>query len=144
RVEKIALLASFDERALLEAAASVEHQSEHPLAAAIVHAAKERDVVLKDARDFQSVAGNGAGGRVDGKIVLVGKRNFLDDAGVKNLDAIPISKNVATEIFVAIGGEAAGAIALTDPIKESTPQAVEELHALGLKLFLATGDNEAT
>jgi P-type Cu+ transporter len=148
RVEKVVPLPPFDENAVLEAAASVEHQSEHPLAAAVVRAARERNIELRDARDFQSVAGSGAAGRVNGNEVVAGKRRFLAERGVQNLDALDreaanLRADARTTIFVAIGGRAAGVLALSDPIKDSTPDAVAQLHEFGLKLIIVTGDNEA-
>ncbi len=140
---------SVTEEELLVAAAAVEQNSEHPLAAAIVNGAKERGVKLPAVTDFQSTTGGGVVGQVDGKRVLVGKAQFLRSQNISDLETVEakateLQQQGQTVIFVAIDGHAAGILAVSDPIKESTPVAIEQLHKLGLKIIMLTGDNERT
>ena len=134
---------------LLRYAAAVEQNSEHPLGRAIVGAARERNLELHAPDEFDSVTGGGVVGVVDGKNVLVGKPDFLrsnDVADVESLsnDAERLQNEGRTVMFVAIDGRFAGLLAVSDPIKESSPQAVQTLHDLGLKVIMLTGDNEHT
>jgi Cu+-exporting ATPase len=134
---------------LLFTAASVEQNSEHPLAAAIVHGAKERGVKLQGVADFNSVTGGGVVGKIGEREIAVGKLKFLQDRGVTDLGAIEPKATVLqaegqTAMFVAIDGKAAGIITVSDPIKASTPEAIAQLHKLGLKIIMLTGDNERT
>ncbi len=138
-----------EENDLLAIAASVEHSSEHPLAAAIVSGAKARGLTLRAVSDFQSITGGGVSARVDGRSVLVGKPAFLSERSVTGLDTLvstsaPLQEQAQTVIYVALDGAAAGFIAVADAIKESTPAAIQSLHALGLKIVMLTGDNKAT
>ena len=134
---------------LLGAAAAVEQQSEHPLASAIVRGAQDRHLLLGKVANFQSNTGGGVSGEVNGKRVLVGKAQFLKDQDVRDLGefesrAAELQAAGQTAIFVAIDGRAAGILTVSDPIKESTPAAVEHLHQLGIKVIMLTGDNERT
>jgi Cu+-exporting ATPase len=134
---------------LLTVAAAVEQNSEHPLAAAIVNDAKDRGVKLPTVTEFQSTTGGGVVGQVDGKRVLVGKPQFLRSQGIGDFEkletkAADLQQQGQTAIFVAIDGRAAGIISVSDPIKESTLAAIEQLHKLGLKIIMLTGDNERT
>ena len=135
---------------LLGCAASVEQSSEHPLAAAIVAAAKARSLPLTPITSFASETGGGVSARVGARAVLVGKIAFLESKGVSGLDAALAAKAVALEdegrtvVFVAVDGRAAGFVAIADPIKESAAEAIRELRALGLKLHMLTGDNART
>lgn len=138
-----------DANGLLIAAASVEQQSEHPLAAAIVAGAKDRDLKLQPAQNFQSTTGGGVAAQVAGREVAVGKFAFLQSRNVTGLDALaaeaePLQRQGQTAIFVAIDGKAAGIVSVADPIKESTPEAIRSLHALGLRVVMLTGDNQHT
>ncbi len=140
---------SFSERELLRVAASVEQNSEHPLAHAVREALKDHDVELLPVEDFQSVTGGGVTGDVEGRKVVVGQRSFLADArigGLAGLDeeAVRLESEGNTVLFVGVDGGAAGLLAVSDPIKESTPEAVRMLHALGLEVIVLTGDNERT
>ncbi len=137
-----------DEQALLQAAASVEQGSEHPLARAVVDAAKERGLSLGQPEQFESFTGGGVVGQIDGREVLVGKADFLRERGI---DPGPLEERATamqserrTVIFVGVDGKLAGILAVADPIKESTPEAVEALHRLGLRIIMLTGDNERT
>jgi Cu+-exporting ATPase len=139
----------FKEEDLLRLAASAEQNSEHPLAAALVKAAKEKDLSLSKSADFNSTTGGGISAKVEERIVRVGKPDFLKEAGVKGLEALrdPADKLQSkghTVIFVAVDGQAAGILAVSDAIKPSTHEAIKALHKLGLKIHMVTGDNEKT
>jgi Cu+-exporting ATPase len=149
RLTTIVPAGSVTEEELLTTAAAVEQNSEHPLAAAIVNGAKERGVKLPAVTDFQSTTGGGVTGQVNGRRVLVGKPQFLHAQGIADLGtleakAAELQQQGQTAIFVAIDGRAAGIVSVSDPIKESTPAAIEQLHKLGLKIIMLTGDNECT
>jgi Cu+-exporting ATPase len=138
-----------NESELLAAAAAVEQQSEHPLASAIVRGGQDRHVQVEQAVNFQSSTGGGVSGEVNGKRVLAGKPQFLKTENVRDLDeleskAAELQAHGQTVIFVAINGRAAGILAVSDPIKESTPAAIEHLHQLEIKVIMLTGDNERT
>ncbi|HYR58383.1 MAG TPA: copper-translocating P-type ATPase, partial [Chthoniobacteraceae bacterium] len=138
-----------DAAVLLAAAASVEQQSEHPLAAAIVAGAKERGLELRTAEHFQSTTGGGVSAQIGADEVLVGKLAFLQSRNVTGLDALaaeaePLQRKGHTTIFAAIGGAAAGLVSVADPIKDSTPAAIRALHELGLRIVMLTGDNPHT
>jgi Cu+-exporting ATPase len=140
---------SISEDELLRASAAVEQNSEHPLAAAIVNGAKERGAQLSVVRDFESTTGGGVIGQVNGHRVLVGKPRFLRDQGISDLDKLEskgaeLQRQGETVIFVAVDDRPAGILAVADPIKESTPAAIEHLHKLGIKIVMLTGDNERT
>ncbi len=133
---------------LLRLAASLERGSEHPLAAAIVAAAEERGLALGTASDFDSPVGKGVIGMVDGRSMAIGNRRLMQDIGV---DSTPLADEAealraqgATAILVAIDGQPAGVIAIADPIKPTTPAAVEELRNAGLHIVMLTGDNSTT
>jgi Cu+-exporting ATPase len=134
---------------LLLVAASVEQNSEHPLAAAIVHGAKERGLKLQSVADFNSVTGGGVVGKIGGREIAVGKLKFLQERGVAGMEilepkATALQAEGQTAMFVAINGKAAGILTVSDPIKASTPEAIAQLHKLGLKIIMLTGDNERT
>jgi P-type Cu+ transporter len=138
-----------DAQRLLQIAASIEQSSEHPLARAIFGAAKEKNLELLAVKDFQSTTGGGITGNVDGKTVHVGKETFLAESGVTIPDALKQEaqawqEKAQTVVWVATGDTAAGILAIADPIKESTPQAIKALHTLGLKVIMCTGDNRKT
>jgi Cu+-exporting ATPase len=139
----------FDENELLRLIASVEQNSEHPLAAALTEAAKERNLDLTNAADFDSVTGGGVSAVVDGKTVQVGKAGFLEERDVTGLERLKdsageLQRKGKTVIFAAVDGKAAGLLAVADPIKKSTPDAIRALHELGLKIHMVTGDQEQT
>ena len=149
RLTSIVPADSISEEELLAAAAAVEQNSEHPLAAAIVNGAKERGIKVPAVSDFQSTTGGGVTGQVDGRRVLVGKPQFLRSQGIDDLEklevkAAELQQQGQTAIFVGIDGRAAGIVSVSDPIKESTPAAIEQLHRLGIKIIMLTGDNERT
>jgi Cu+-exporting ATPase len=134
---------------LLRLAASVEQQSEHPLARAIVAGAAARNLGVPAVEHFASVTGGGARGSVEGRAVLVGRRGWLAEEGVADLAALDeesfsLERKGHTVMHVAIDRRLAGLIAVSDPIKASSPEAVRSLHALGLRLIMLTGDSEQT
>ena len=134
---------------LLKVAASAEQNSEHPLARALVNAAKEKGLALGKSSDLISTTGGGVSSKVDARTVRVGKPDFLKQAGVQGLEALSTSAEKLqnkghTVIFVAVDGQATGILAVSDPIKSGTPAAVNALHKLGLKIHMVTGDNEQT
>jgi len=138
----------FDQNELLRLAAGVERASEHPLADAIVQAAKDKHLTLGRVEDFDSPTGKGALGRIDGRHVLLGNAAFLDEHGVK-IDALAteaeqLRQDGATVINVAVDGALAGIIAIADPVKASTPNALKALKAAGIKVIMLTGDNHTT
>ena len=149
RVVRILLQPGFDEAGLLQLAAPVEALSEHPLAAALVRAARERGLDLAPVEQFDSHTGAGVTGRVGGRRVVVGSAEFLKEQGVSGLEgALEEAKQCQasgqTVMFVARDEKIAGAFALADPIKPTTPAAIQRLHQMGLKIVMLTGDNEAT
>lgn len=149
RITQIAVTAHWQENDLLRVAAAVEKNSEHPLALAIVQGALERNINIPEVQQFNSITGGGVTGIVDGKRVLVGKPNLMNENHIKGIDSLQIQaketqEQAQTVIFLAIDGEAIGFIAVADPIKASTPKAIEDLHRLGLKVIMLTGDNEYT
>jgi P-type Cu+ transporter len=141
-------VAGFSESEVLRLAASLERGSEHPLGTAIVEAALERGLPLAGASDFDSPAGKGVTGKVDGRAVLVGSAAFLSENGVEAHDladdAEKLRSDGATAIFVAVGGRAAGILALSDPVKATTPAALAALRKDGVRIVMLTGDNRTT
>jgi len=148
RVVAVAPAAGFDETTVLSLGASLERSSEHPLAAAIVASAKQRGVEIKDVADFSSVTGKGVIGKVGGRQVAVGNANLLKEIGIESVDlearAGELRKEGATAMFVAIDGQPAGIIAVADPIKATTPDALASLRADGVRIVMLTGDNRTT
>jgi Cu+-exporting ATPase len=147
------------EHDLLQIAASVEAHSEHPLARAIVEAAKKEQIALREVTDFQSTTGGGvsaklatsspSGGGLDGRRVLVGKEKFLADSGVTlsnelKRQADRLQEQAQTTVWVAVDGHAAGVLGIADPIKPRTRTAIHALHDMGLKIIMCTGDNRRT
>lgn len=130
---------------VLRLSAAVEQHSEHPLASAIVQYAQEQALPLPLVEDFYSVTGQGVSGKVKGQEILVGKLSFLQDKQVDiaafQQRAEHLQHQALTTMFVAISGQAAGILIVNDPIKQSTPQAIEALHQLGLKIIMLSGDN---
>ena len=133
---------------LLAYAGGLERASEHPLAGAIVSGAENRGAELKKADDFESHTGKGVSGSIDGKPVLLGNRRLLEAFGVspEALDeaAGRLRDEGKTTMFVAVDGNIAGIVSVSDPIKETTPEAMEKLHAEGIRIVMLTGDSQAT
>jgi P-type Cu+ transporter len=137
------------ERDVLQIAASLESHSEHPLGRAIVEAAKKEKLEPRKVTDFQSITGGGVSGRLDGKIVLAGKEKFLTDANVTiseelKKEAHRLQENAQTTAWLALDGKAVGILGIADPIKPTTKKAIRELHQMGLKVIMCTGDNRRT
>lgn len=149
RLTNIIPVASISEEELLTAAAAVEAHSEHPLAAAVVRGAAERGITPAKVTDFQSTTGGGVSGSFNGRKVLIGKAPFLKSEGVGDFadlesKAGELQQQGHGAMFVAIDGRAAGILAVSDPIKESTAGAISQLHRLGIKVIMLTGDHERT
>jgi Cu+-exporting ATPase len=138
----------FDEDTVLRLAASLERASEHPLAEAIVRGAKDREISLTDTDQFESITGQGVSGTVDGRLVALGNTRLMQSLSVdfENLAAAAEAGRAQgqTVMLVAIDGKAAGLIGVADPIKQSTPEAIRDLHAEGVKIVMLTGDNHTT
>jgi Cu+-exporting ATPase len=138
----------FDEGELLHLAASVEQASEHPLGAAVVAAAKARGLALGKVRGFDSPTGKGAIGMVERKHIVLGNGRFLSelniDIGSLSEAADRLRQDGATVIFIAVNGKLAGAIAIADPVKTTTPAALAALKAAGVRIVMLTGDNRTT
>ena len=135
-----------DENELLRLAASVERASEHPLAAAIVAAAEARALSLAAAEDVRPLTGKGITGRVEGREVVIGNTALLSGEGIANpfeARATELARD-GTVMFVGVDGKAAGAIALSDPVKATTPGALAKLTADGIRIVMLTGDNKVT
>jgi Cu+-exporting ATPase len=148
KVTTLVAVEGMDESELLRLAASLERASEHPLAAAIVDAARERGLELAEAADFDSITGKGVRGRIDGHEVAIGNQRLLESLGVDpgHLQERAERQRVEGEtvMFVAIDGRPAGLVGVADPIKESTPAALQALRAEGLRIVMLTGDNRTT
>jgi Cu+-exporting ATPase len=148
KLVSIVTAAGIEEQTLLELAASLERGSEHPLAAAIVAGAQERGVELRNAAAFDSVTGKGVKGEIDGRQVALGNRALLDDlkidAGELATKAEKLRADGQTVMFVAVDGKAAGLIGVADPIKETTPEAIKQLHEEGIRIVMLTGDSRTT
>jgi heavy metal translocating P-type ATPase len=148
RVVAIRSLAGSNEKDLLRLSASLERQSEHPLGAAIVAAAELQGLALAPVAGFEALAGKGVTGSVDGHRLIIGSRRILSEAGIdaRALDAALAgeARNGATPVAIAIDGAAAGVIAVADPIKPSSPQAIATLQAAGIKVRMLTGDHAMT
>jgi Cu+-exporting ATPase len=139
----------FDAKEFLRLAASLEQNSEHPLAAAIVKGAKAQGIVFESVKDFRSVTACGVVGTVAGRAVMIGKPGFLRNEKTTGLEpleasAMKLQEEGKTAMFVAIDGKPAGILAVADPIKATTAEAIAQLHKLGLKLVMLTGDNRRT
>jgi Cu+-exporting ATPase len=139
----------FDKKDFLRLAASLEQGSEHPLAAAIVQGAKDQSIALEGVKNFRSVTAGGVVGNVGERVVMVGKPDFLREENIADLtsleaSAVKLQEDGKTAMFVAIDGKPAGILAVADPIKATTAEAIKELHALGLELVMLTGDNRRT
>ncbi|MDI1327747.1 MAG: heavy metal translocating P-type ATPase [Brevundimonas sp.] len=138
----------FAEAELLRLSASLERGSEHPLADAIIRAARDRDLPLSEATDFDSPVGRGVRGMVEGRPVALGNSRYLGELSVDVSALEPKAEALrhdgATAIFMAVDGRAAGVIGIADPIKATTPDAILALKAAGLRLVMMTGDNRTT
>ena len=137
------------EHELLQIAASVETHSEHPLARAMVEAAKKGRIDSREVTDFQSTTGGGVVAKLDGKQILVGREKFLTDLNVRVSEELRnkshrLQANAQTTAWVAVDGQAIGVLGIADPIKPTTTEAIRQLHQMGLKIIMCTGDNHRT
>jgi len=148
RLESVIANGTMDDQTMLRLAASLERSSEHPLAAAIVAGARERGVKLTDATRFDSLTGKGVIGEVDGHRVALGNRSLLDEfqfaAGDLSKQAEALRASGQTTMFVVVDEKPAGIIGVADPIKETTADAVKQLHAEGIRIVMLTGDSHTT
>jgi P-type Cu+ transporter len=149
RVTRCVAAPGAEEDELLRIAASIEQNSEHPLARAIVDRAREAGLALSPVADFESTTGGGVMGESKGKMVRVGKRKFIEESGVgigEDLDraAQQLQEKAQTVVWVAVDQSAVGLLAIADPIKETASKAIDSLHGLGLKVIMCTGDNRKT
>jgi Cu+-exporting ATPase len=153
RVVAVRTAPGVSEAELLRLAASLERGSQHPLGAAIVAAAEERSLALAPASDFDAPTGKGVTGTVEGRRLVIGNRPFLEETGIDtaseagralSAEADRLRQDGASVILVAVDGRAAGAIAVADPIKATTPGALAALKAVGIRVVMLTGDNATT
>jgi Cu+-exporting ATPase len=144
----VAPVGGWDEPGLLRLTASLERGSEHPLAAAIVSGAQDRGVEPAGTESFESVTGKGVKGRVDGRSVSLGNRNLFDSMGIDPGElagkAEALRNEGQTVMFVAVDGKAAGLLGVADPVKETTPEAIRQLHEEGIRIVMLTGDSRTT
>ncbi len=137
------------ERELLQIAASVESHSEHPVARAIVEAAKKEQITLRDVTDFLSTTGGGVSAKFDGRRILAGNEKFLAHSGVTFSDELKrqadrLQEQAQTTVWIALDGQAVGVLGIADPIKPTTRTAIRALHDMGMKIIMCTGDNRRT
>jgi Cu+-exporting ATPase len=148
RLMTVAPVPGYAEGELLRLAAGLEQSSEHPLAAAIVSGAHDRGVVPPKAQDFRSLTGKGVTGTVEGRSLTVGTVSFLTDLSVETKHLLelaePLRQQGQTVMFVAIDDKPAGLLGVADPIKSSTPEAIDLLHREGLRIVMLTGDSRTT
>jgi P-type Cu+ transporter len=148
RLVSVIPVAAQDESEILYLAASLERGSEHPLAAAIVSGAEQRGIKLADAREFRSITGKGVIGSVDGKRVALGNRKLLEELNVDATDlwnrSEELRRDGQTVMYVVVEEVVAGLLSVADPVKQSTPEAIQMLHEDGIKIIMLTGDNRTT
>jgi Cu+-exporting ATPase len=148
KVTTIRTSGDFGEDQILRLAASLERASEHPLAAAIVDAARERKLELSEPSGFDAPAGKGVLGTVDSHKLTIGNAGFLDASGISTAEfaegADELRKDGATVIFMGLDGKAAGLLAIADPVKETALDAIKALRGEGVRVVMLTGDNKTT
>jgi P-type Cu+ transporter len=148
RLMTVAPLPNVTETELLRLASGLEQNSEHPLAAAIVSGAQDKGIVPAMTQNFRSLTGKGVMGTVEGRAVAVGTIPFLNELNVQTaplmVQAEPLRQEGQTVMFAAIDGKPAGLLGVADPVKSSTPEAIDLLHQEGLRLVMLTGDNRTT
>ena len=146
-VESVVPVPGITDQELVRLVASLEQGSEHPLGAAIVAAAKANNIPLAEASDFESRTGLGVIGKVKGKVVVAGNAKFFEGLGISMAAFAPsandLRRNGETVIFVAVDGRPAGLIGIADAVKESTPAALRDLRAAGLRIVMLTGDSKS-
>jgi Cu+-exporting ATPase len=148
RVTSVIAANGFDEAQILRASATLERASEHPLAAAILAAAKERGLVPGNVTGFRSLTGKGVTGSAEGQAAALGNRSLLLELGISPGDLDERAKSMESDgqtvMFVAIGGKVAGIIGVADPVKATTTEAIERLHRERIRIVMITGDSRAT
>jgi Cu+-exporting ATPase len=149
RVIAIQTVDGVDDKELLVVAGSLEQSSEHPLARAVVDYVKDKDINLQVIEGFESITGGGVKAKMDGKNVYLGKQKFIIEFVGKiseslEATAVSLQEKAQTVVWVAQDKNILGILGISDPIKKSTPQAIKELHDLGLKVIMLTGDNQKT
>jgi Cu+-exporting ATPase len=149
RLVRVVTAGGFSEKEVLLLASSVEQGSEHPLANALVEGAGAQGVRPQPVTEFSSITGGGVIGRLAQREIVVGKLAFVQQRGIGGTGAFEaIASELQSEghtvMFVGVGGRLGGILAVADPIKPSTPEAIEQLHRLGLKVIMLTGDNDRT
>ncbi len=148
RLQEVQATGSLDQDEMLRLVASVERASEHPLAEAIVEGAIERGLELEKATDFESVTGKGAVGRAGGHMMAIGNRALLEELGIDPGSLVDSAEALRAEgqtaMFVAVDGAPAGLVSVADPVKASTPEAIDALHKEGLRVVMLTGDSRTT
>jgi Cu+-exporting ATPase len=148
KLMEVVVMEGFDQDGVLKLVGSLEKSSEHPLASAIVKGAEERGLTLSAVKDFSSITGKGVKGTVDGKTIALGNKALLVSLGI---DFTPLTNPAEqlrakgqTAMFAAIDGKPAAVISVADPIKATTPEALKQLKAEGLRIVMLTGDSKAT
>jgi Cu+-exporting ATPase len=149
RVTSVVAAAGVDEKELLQLAGSIEQGSEHPLARAVVDHAKDKGIELLAVTDFVSVTGGGVQGTIGNRAVILGQQKFITGAAsdvpeLLGKKSVEMQERAETTVWVAVDGKVIGVLGIADPVKKSTPQAIRELHAMGLKVIMLTGDNPMT
>ena len=148
KVQSIVPVAGVDEKDVLKFAASLDALSEHPLAVAIVNHAKEKNILLETIEQFESVTGKGVRGLLAGKKVSLGNLRMMEDEkidiSVLSADVEQLRELAQTVMFLSLEGKLAGIISVADPIKSTSREAIETLHAAGIKIIVLTGDNATT
>lgn len=148
KIVEIVPVNGFDENRILYFAASLERGSEHPLAAAIVKGAEERGISLTDVQEFESVTGKGVMGKIEGSKIALGNKKLLDDIGIDPALVLDKADTMRAEgqtvMFVSVDNKVIGLIGVADPIKETTPEAIDALHKEGIRIVMLTGDNRIT
>ncbi len=148
KLTDVLALADRDEQEVLALAAALERGSEHPLAEAIVEGAQEQGITLLQAEQFEAVTGKGVQGVVEGSTVALGNPAMMQQLGLDTASADEIADGLRsdgkTAMYIAVDGALSGIVAVADPIKETTEGAIRDLHALGLRVIMATGDNQRT
>jgi len=139
----------WDEQKLMGVAASIEQSSEHPLARAVIDYAKEKGAKIESIQDFESVTGGGIKGKLNGQGIILGKQKFVEDQKIsipedlKN-KSVELQTKAQTVVWVAVDQKVIGVLGISDPVKKTTPEAIEALHKMGIKVVMLTGDNHKT
>lgn len=139
----------WNEQTFLGVAASLEQSSEHPLARAVIDYAKEKNAKMEAIQDFESVTGGGIKGKINGQRIILGKQKFLEEEKIslpENLktESMQLQAKAQTVVWVAVDQKPVGILGISDPIKKTAPQAIQDLHKMGIKVIMLTGDNRKT